>query len=143
MCRMIRNGMSMMCPFHVRKFGRLQIKNCREENSSRSPLSTLFLAFPDVCWLILPIRIIVRRKSSACLCTFREENEMQILQFSCDWDVEPNPAPNGVRYPRVGGARECHFAGTSFKPHKLPENAATPTRRVHAVLGCMMMDQTL
>ena len=44
-------------------------------------------------------------------------------------------APNGVRYPGVGGMRERHFAGTSFQPRKLPENAATPTRRVHAVLG--------
>ncbi len=45
------------------------------------------------------------------------------------------PAPNGVRYPRVGGTRQRRFDGTSFKPRKLPENAATPTRRVHAVLG--------
>jgi hypothetical protein len=45
--------------------------------------------------------------------------------------------PNGLRYPRVGGTRERHFDGTSFKPRKLPENAQTPTRRVHAVLGSM------
>jgi len=31
--------------------------------------------------------------------------------------------------------RERYFAGTNFKPRKLLENAATPTRRVHAVLG--------
>jgi len=43
--------------------------------------------------------------------------------------------PNGLRYPRVGGRRERHFAGTSFEPRKRLENAATPTRRVHAVLG--------
>ena len=43
--------------------------------------------------------------------------------------------PNGERYPRVGGTRQRCFAGTSFKPHKLLKNAATPTRRVHAVLG--------
>jgi len=42
---------------------------------------------------------------------------------------------NGSRYPLVGGTRQRHFAGTSFQPHKLLENAATPTRRVHAVLG--------
>ncbi|HLO17296.1 MAG TPA: hypothetical protein VK206_20860 [Anaerolineales bacterium] len=42
---------------------------------------------------------------------------------------------NGVRYPRVGGTRQRHFAGTNSKPHKRLENAATPTRRVHAVLG--------
>jgi hypothetical protein len=40
-----------------------------------------------------------------------------------------------VRYLRVGGTRKRHFTGTNSKPHKLPENAATPTRRVHAVLG--------
>ncbi len=43
-----------------------------------------------------------------------------------------------MRYPRVGGRRERRFAGTSFKPHKLPENAVTPTRRVHAVLGAFV-----
>ena len=45
--------------------------------------------------------------------------------------------PNGVRYPLVGGTRQRHFDGTNFKPYKLPENAPTPTRRVHAVLGCL------
>jgi len=43
--------------------------------------------------------------------------------------------PNGLRYPRVGGTRSRYFAGTNSKPRNLPENAATPTRRVHAVLG--------
>jgi hypothetical protein len=43
--------------------------------------------------------------------------------------------PNGVRYPLVGGMRERHFSGTNFKPPKLPENAQSPTSRVHAVLG--------
>ena len=42
---------------------------------------------------------------------------------------------NGLRYPLVGGTRQRHFDGTSFKPQKLPENAQTPTSRVHAVLG--------
>ena len=42
---------------------------------------------------------------------------------------------NGLRYPLVGGTWERHFAGTNLKPRILPENAATPTRRVHAVLG--------
>jgi hypothetical protein len=31
--------------------------------------------------------------------------------------------------------RQRHFAGTNLKPHKVPENAQTPTSRVHAVLG--------
>ena len=43
--------------------------------------------------------------------------------------------PNGLRYPLVGGTRSRHFDGTSFKPRKLPENAQSPTSRVHAVLG--------
>jgi hypothetical protein len=52
---------------------------------------------------------------------------------------------NGVRYPLVGGTRERRFDGINFKPHKLPENAPTPTTmapalfagdRVHAVLAC-------
>jgi hypothetical protein len=37
----------------------------------------------------------------------------------------------GVRllrgYPLMGGTRGRHFAGTKFKPRKLPENAQTPT----------------
>ena len=43
---------------------------------------------------------------------------------------------NDVRYPLVGGTRQCHFDGTHFKPRKLPENAQTPTSRVHALLAC-------
>jgi hypothetical protein len=50
-------------------------------------------------------------------------------------------AANGVRYPRVGGRRQRHFAGTHFQPRKQPENAQTPTRRVHAVLGCQSVKQ--
>jgi hypothetical protein len=42
---------------------------------------------------------------------------------------------NGLRYPRVGGTRERYFDGTNSKPRKVLENAQTPTRRVHAVLG--------
>jgi hypothetical protein len=38
----------------------------------------------------------------------------------------------------VGGTRQRHFDGTSLKPHKPPENAATPTSRVHAVLGGLL-----
>ena len=51
------------------------------------------------------------------------------------WEHKLSDTANGERYPRVGGTRQHHFAGTNFQPHKLPENAATPTRRVHAVLG--------
>jgi hypothetical protein len=48
---------------------------------------------------------------------------------------ELGEAPNGLRYPLVGGTRKRCFAGTSLKPHKRPENTQTPTSRVHAVLG--------
>jgi len=51
--------------------------------------------------------------------------------------------PNGLRYPRVGGTRQRRFDGTNFKPRKLSENAATPTRRVHAVLGTGGWDDSL
>ena len=43
-----------------------------------------------------------------------------------------------MRYPRVGGTRSRRFDGINFEPRKLPENAATPTRRVHAVLARFM-----
>ena len=43
--------------------------------------------------------------------------------------------PNGVRYPLVGETRQRYFIGTNFRPRKVPENAQTPTSRVHAVLG--------
>jgi len=43
--------------------------------------------------------------------------------------------PNGLRYPLVDGTRQRHFDGTNLKPRKLPENAQSPTSRVHAVLG--------
>ena len=33
---------------------------------------------------------------------------------------------DGLRYPRVGGVRQRHFAGTDLKPRKLPENAPLP-----------------
>ncbi len=50
-----------------------------------------------------------------------------------------NEPPNGERYLRVGGTRQRCFAGTNFKPRKRLENAATPTRRVHAVLGGLLI----
>jgi len=48
-----------------------------------------------------------------------------------------------VRYPLVGGTRQRHFDGTNFKPRKLPENAQTPTSRVHAVLGAVELEDSL
>ncbi len=35
----------------------------------------------------------------------------------------------------VNGMRMRRFSGISLEPSNLPESAATPTRRVHAVLG--------
>jgi hypothetical protein len=53
------------------------------------------------------------------------------------------PLPNGVRYPLVGGTRERHFTGTNFKPRKVPENAQTPTSRVHAVLATVCVEEAI
>ena len=50
---------------------------------------------------------------------------------------------NGLRYPLVGGRRERGFDGTNFELRKLPENAQTPTSRVHAVLGCLFANRVL
>jgi hypothetical protein len=52
-------------------------------------------------------------------------------------------APNGLRYPLVGGTRQRQFAGTSSKPRNMPENAATPTSRVHAVLAAAIKGRYL
>ncbi len=57
--------------------------------------------------------------------------------------VLPDRPPNGSRYPLVGGTRERHFDGTSYKPRKLLENAQTPTSRVHAVLGGFVVQDPL
>jgi hypothetical protein len=60
----------------------------------------------------------------------------QLLEYARNLTAKRNcVTPNGVRYPRVGGTRQRRFTGTNLKPRKLPENAQTPTRRVHAVLG--------
>ena len=49
---------------------------------------------------------------------------------------------NGWRYPLVGGTRQRHFTGTNLKLRKVPENAQTPTSRVHALLGSLHVDET-
>ena len=48
---------------------------------------------------------------------------------------------NGVRYQLVGGTRQLHFDGINLKPCKLLENAQTPTSRVHAVLGAILVTE--
>jgi hypothetical protein len=64
---------------------------------------------------------------------------------ACSWVALSSlliEAPNGWRYPLVGGTRQRHFDGTSFKPRKLLKNAHAkrPTSRVHAVLGGFDLD---
>ncbi len=60
-----------------------------------------------------------------------------------DLPQESHTLANGLRYPLVGlpaqagGTRQRHFDGTRLEPRNLPENAASPTSRVHAVLGCL------
>ena len=44
-----------------------------------------------------------------------------------------------VNRPTVGGTRQRHFDGTNLKPRELPENAPTPTRRMH-VADCRNRD---
>ncbi len=43
--------------------------------------------------------------------------------------------PNGSRYRRLGGLRQSLFAGIHLELRKVLENAQTPRRRVHALLG--------
>jgi len=43
----------------------------------------------------------------------------------------------------VGGTRQRRFGGISLKPHKLLENAQTPTSRVHALLGAVELEDSL
>jgi hypothetical protein len=50
----------------------------------------------------------------------------------------PIELPNGSRYRRLGGLRERDFGGANSKLRKVPENAQTPTSRVHAVLGAFL-----
>jgi len=65
------------------------------------------------------------------LCNINSGLNSQIPKFH-------SAGANGWRYPLVDGTRRRRFAGTDLKPHKLPENAQTPTSRVH--LGMMAGD---
>ena len=69
---------------------------------------------------------------------------IMIVSTSLLLNLWQHKAPNGWRYPLVGGTRQRHFDGTNFKSRKLLENAQTPTTmapafaagvRVHALLG--------
>ena len=56
-----------------------------------------------------------------------QKRESQTFKTTC--------APNGLRYRRLGGLRERDFDGANLKLRKVLENAQTPRRRVHALLG--------
>ena len=62
--------------------------------------------------------------------------QRMLLQFSSLETGGTYVVPvHSLRYPLVGGTRQRYFDETNSKPRKLPENAPTPTSRVHAVLG--------
>jgi len=81
-----------------------------------------------------------KRRIDNLLFIFCHLDLFTMSNFQVSWDSDGQP--NGLRYPRVGGTRQRHFAGTNLKPRNLPENAATPTRRVHAVLGALVLSVT-
>ena len=64
-----------------------------------------------------------------------KDKERSFYKWHYCFTQKKNMRSNGLRYPLVGGTRQRHFGGTNFKPRKVPENAQTPTSRVHAVLG--------
>ena len=53
------------------------------------------------------------------------------------------PAPNGLRYLRVGGRGQNSESRILFGCRKSPKMAQTPTRQVHALLGSLLLCQTL
>lgn len=61
-----------------------------------------------------------------------------VVRATMDADVVADIKFNRMRYTLVDGTRPLHFGGIHFKPYNLPENAATPTRRVHAVSGGLL-----
>ncbi len=52
-------------------------------------------------------------------------------------------APNGLRYPRVGGRGKCLRCRKKPKPEKYSKIAQNPTRRVHALLGVFFEQDSL
>ena len=62
---------------------------------------------------------------------------MNLLHILTLLELRLRVPPNGLRYPLVGGTGQRRFGGTSLKPRNLPENAQSPTSRVHAVLGAL------
>jgi hypothetical protein len=53
------------------------------------------------------------------------------------------PAPNGMRYPRVGGVWIHSEGSINPKPGKCLKMPQTPTRRVHALLGAVELEDSL
>ncbi len=50
-----------------------------------------------------------------------------------------NSAPNGLCYSRWGGGTAKPSIEEKAEARKMPKNAQSPTRRVHAVLGSRMI----
>jgi hypothetical protein len=55
------------------------------------------------------------------------KNSAKFGDFQEIWPVLDVFAVHSERYPLAGETRERHFIGTNSKPHKVPENAQTPT----------------
>ena len=72
---------------------------------------------------------------------------INIMQGTAQQLASSSPERSGVGYAPsgvlVGGTRQRRFDGTNSKPHKRPENAQTPTSRVHAVLGVFVVTDLL
>ncbi len=82
----------------------------------------------NCCWWFIPAHFSLVSQSYAKLSSKYKYSLQCFHDYVC-------LQANGLRYPRVGGTRQRRFDGTSLKPRRLPENAQSPTRRVHAVLG--------
>src|SRR6266540_649356 len=65
-----------------------------------------------------------------------------IQEISLGFLVTLKVATQRCALPAGGRDETTRFDGTNLKPRKLPENAATPTSRVHAVLGNLTERQT-
>ena len=78
-----------------------------------------------------PLRHPENMKIRAMIPSGKPITQLIISIFGC----VSKKTPNGLRYPLVGGMRQRRFDGTNSKPRKLPQNAQSPTSRVHAVLA--------
>ncbi len=131
-------------------FAAVGVKTQNEKASKKRgaypPSASRFVRCGDwirtIPWNILLRSSRGRARTSLCgaLLSDVQLDSDELLRQLWIFDSLSLPAPNGLRYLRVGGRRQRRFAGTSLQPRKPPENAATPTRRVHAVLGRTFFD---